>query len=122
MTTFQLVALPALAVLIVVTAVAAARHRITPRVALAWMALWLGAAAGIAFPEILAAVAHALGIGRGADLVFYVFILATFVAFFVTYLRFRRLDEQLTKIVRHLAIQNAEREEEQREPRSLSRP
>lgn len=122
MTTFQLVALPALAVLLVVTAVAATRHRITPRVALAWMVLWLAAAAGIAFPELLVTMAHALGIGRGADLVFYVFILATFVAFFVTYLRFRRLDEQLTKIVRHMAILNGEREEEQREPRPLSRP
>lgn len=108
MTTFQLITLPLLGLLIVVTAVAIARSRVVPRIGVAWIALWLAAAGTIAFPGVLVWLAHILGIGRGADLVLYVFILAGFVAFFVTYLRFRRIEEQLTLIVRHLAIRDAE--------------
>jgi small membrane protein len=112
MTTFQLVTLPLLAVLIVITAVATARSRVTPRIGLGWILLWLSAAIAIAFPDLLVWLAQVLGIGRGTDLVLYVFILVGFVAFFATYLRFRRLDEQMTKIVRHIAIENAAREQD----------
>ncbi len=108
MSVFQLVALPLLALFVLVTAVAKARRRLTPRVGTARLVLWLAAAGAIAYPHVLVRVAHALGIGRGADLVLYLSILFTFAAFFVTYLRFRRVDEQLTKIVRHLAIRDAQ--------------
>lgn len=107
MTTFQLVALPLLALLVVVTATAVVRSRVTRRVGLAWIVLWISAAVAIAFPELLVWLANFLGIGRGTDLVLYVFILVGFVAFFVTYLRFRRLEEQMTEIVRHIAIRDA---------------
>jgi hypothetical protein len=114
MTTFQLVTLPLLGVLIVVTAVATARSRVTPRIGLGWIFLWISAAIAIAFPDLLVWLAQALGIGRGTDLVLYVFILAGFVAFFATYLRFRRLDEQMTTIVRHIAIENASRDHDRK--------
>jgi hypothetical protein len=104
MTTFQLATLPLLAMMIVATAVQMARHRLTSRTGAAWLLLWLAAAISIAFPEILVEAARLLGIGRGADLVLYLSILFSFAAFFITYIRFRRVDEQLTKIVRHLAI------------------
>ena len=109
MTSFQLVTLPLLALMAVATALQMARHRLTSRAGTAWMALWIAAAAAIAFPDILVGIAHFLGIGRGADLVLYLSILFSFAAFFVTYLRFRRVDEQLTKIVRHLAIRDAQK-------------
>lgn len=112
MTTFQLIALPLLGLLVVVTGVAIGRARVVPRIGVAWIVLWLAAAGTIAFPGVLVRLAHLLGIGRGADLVLYVFILAGFVAFFVTYLRFRRVEEQLTAIVRHLAIRDAEERDE----------
>lgn len=111
MTTFQLVTLPILVAFVIGTAIAAARRRMTPRLGIAWMLLWLAAAVAIAFPELLVELARFLGIGRGADLVFYVSILGTFLAFFLTYLRFRRVEDQLTEIVRHLAILNAEGED-----------
>ncbi len=112
MTTFQVVTLPVLAVMILVTAVAMGRRRLAPRFGMAWIALWVGASIAILNPNLLVRVAHFLGIGRGVDLVLYVSILAFFIAFFLVYLRFRRLDEQLTQIVRHLAIRDAEKREE----------
>jgi small membrane protein len=108
LTTFQLVTLPLLAAMILATAIQIGRRRLTMRFGLAWLALWIAAAVSIADPDLLVRIAHFLGIGRGADLVLYLSILFTFLAFFITYLRFRRIDEQLTKIVRHLAIRDAE--------------
>ena len=107
MTTFQIVALPFLALIILATVVQSGRRRLAPRVALAWVLLWVAAAVSIADPDILVRAAHFLGIGRGADLVLYLSVITSFAAFFITYLRFRRVDEQLTTIVRHIAIRDA---------------
>lgn len=108
MTTFQVVALPLLAVFVLLTAIQLGRRRIAPRIGFAWIALWIAAAVSIADPNILVRAAHFLGIGRGADLVLYLSVIFSFSAFFITYLRFRRVDEQLTAIVRHIAIRDAE--------------
>lgn len=110
MTTFQIVTLPLLAAMVLATAVQIARRRLAPRLGIGWLALWIGAFASIADPELLVRIAHYLGIGRGADLVLYLSVIFSFTAFFITYLRFRRVDEQLTKIVRHIAIRDAEME------------
>lgn len=112
MTTFQIVTLPLLAVMVLLTAIQIARRRLAPRFGFAWIALWVAAAVSIANPDLLVRIAHFLGIGRGTDLVLYLSILFMFVAFFLIYLRFRRVDEQLTKIVRHLAIRDAQDERE----------
>jgi len=117
MTTFQLVTIPLLAVLVLATAIQIGRRRLAARFGILWIALWIAAAVSIADPDLLVRTAHFLGIGRGADLVLYLSILFTFVAFFITYLRFRRVDEQLTKIVRHLAIRDAETSDESALPR-----
>ena len=109
MTTFQIVTLPLIAAMVLATAIQIGRRRLAARFGVAWIALWIAAAAGIADPDVLVRIAHFLGIGRGADLVLYLSILFMFAAFFVVYLRFRRIDEQMTKIVRHLAIRDAER-------------
>ena len=77
------------------------------RVVAFWMSIWLLGAASITWPHATAIVAHRLGIGRGADLLLYVSVLAMVVAFFYVYTRFRRLDRQITLLVRRLAIQNA---------------
>ena len=82
------------------------RHRLAGRAGVAWLLLWIAAAFAVAFPESLAVIARTIGIGRGADLVLYLSILFMFAGFFLVYLRFRKLDEQLTQIVRHLAIRD----------------
>ena len=114
MTTFQLITLPIVVAMIVATAVAVARRALTMRYGVIFIAVWLGAAVGIAQPLILAKLAAFLGIGRGVDLVLYLSILAFFIAFFRVYLRFRRLDEQLTEIVRHLAIRDADKNSDEK--------
>jgi hypothetical protein len=77
------------------------------RVVAFWLTVWCVGAASIVWPHATAVVAHRLGIGRGADLLLYVSVLVMFVAFFYVYTRFRRMDRQITLLVRRLAIQNA---------------
>jgi len=110
-TNFQTIGLTVAAILFAATLAAAATRAINRRAAFAWIAVWIAAAVAIARPAITMAVAHVLGIGRGADLVFYCAILAMLIALFLIYLRFKRLERDITAIVRHLALRDGEADE-----------
>lgn len=51
-----------------------------------------------------------MGIGRGADLVFYCAVLAIMVRFWMVYIRLRRLRQEITLLVRHLAVREAQKD------------
>lgn len=89
------------------TVLGVVRRRLRPLPGTGWTLLWAAAAIAIARPQLTVVVAQALGIVRGADLIFYLAILGMFVGFFVVYVRLRRLDEGLTQVVRRLAIAEA---------------
>lgn len=82
------------------------RGQMRKRIALFWMLVWSGAAVVVSAPRVTIVVARSLGIGRGADLVLYASVLLTLVGFFYIYTRFRRLDRQITLLVRRLAVEN----------------
>ena len=107
MNPFQIVALVLMAVLFMATIVATLRGSATRREGLAWALLWVATGIAIARPGITAAVARALGIGRGADLVFYCAVVVMLVGFLMLYARLRRLRRDVTLLVRHLAIRDA---------------
>lgn len=58
-------------------------------------------------PELTNRVAAALGIGRGADLVFYVFIVYCLFHFASTAVALRRLQDNLTAVTQALALREA---------------
>ena len=107
MSVFQLVALAMLAFLFAGTVTMAFRHQLAGRVGSLWAAIWIAAAVAIVWPNTTRVVAQVLGIGRGADVVLYAFVLIVLIGFYTVYLRLRRLDANLTLLVRHLALQNA---------------
>lgn len=107
MTSFQWIAFAVLGVSFVVTLTLTVRRVIVPRVGFAWGLLWIAAAVAIAKPDLTATVARALGIGRGTDLVLYFAILFMIFGFFAVYVRLRRMESYLTKVVRELAIRSA---------------
>lgn len=111
MNAFQILTLTLLALLAIATVNAAARGSIRKRIATLWLFVWMAAGVALVWPRSTAIVAAALGIGRGADLVLYCSVVATMVGFFYVYTYFRRLERQITVLVRRLAIANA------REPR-----
>ncbi len=58
-------------------------------------------------PDITTSIAHKLGVGRGSDLLFYLFIVMMFAAVFNLHMRIRQQNEILTRIVRDVAMKNA---------------
>ena len=105
MTSFQIGATLVLMFFAAITVALMVRRRLAARVAFFWVLLWVAAAVAILRPGITVWVAHALGIARGADLVFYLAILGMFIGFFTGYLRMRRLESEITRIVREIAIE-----------------
>lgn len=62
----------------------------------------------VVFPDLTSWAAHLLGVGRGADLVLYCFVLITFVAIFNLHLKLRASLETTTALARALAIATAD--------------
>ena len=62
----------------------------------------------VIFNEITDKMAHFLGIGRGADMIFYLGLLFLFFLMLKLYARLRRVEENLTELVRKKSIEDAE--------------
>lgn len=111
---FQLITLPILALLTLGSIVRLARGGHRRDVTLLSILIWLAAAAAIIRPSVTADIAHALGIGRGADLVFYLVAIAFLASVFYFYHQVVVLRSEVTALVRILALQEAEKDLPQR--------
>ena len=109
MNVFQGLTLMLFSLLAAVTLSAGMRGLVRKRIVTFWIAIWTLGAVAIVWPRSTVLVARWFGIGRGADLLLYVSVLLMLVGFFYVYARFRRLDRQITLLVRRLAIENAQR-------------
>ena len=77
--------------------------------AAAFLGAWLVAIALIANPGVTTLVANRVGIGRGVDFVTF-FLLVTFLwGHYQHYLRYKRVENEVTLLVRELAIAQASR-------------
>lgn len=74
-----------------------------------WTLLWL--AIGVVFwqPEITSRLALFFGIGRGADLIVYVAIVVIVYLLFRVFVRVDKMDRQITKLVRTIALNDEEK-------------
>lgn len=80
------------------------RLRTTPRDRLLYVMMVAVAIPLVLFPEVSNVVAHAFGIGRGADLVFYLFIIFSLFHFATTASRIRQMERQITTLVQDRAL------------------
>lgn len=78
-----------------------------------WCALWFAGGIIVVLPEVTQLVAERLGVGRGVDAVVYVSIAALFYLVFRIFLRMDKLESDMTKLVREIAL----REAGEREPK-----
>ena len=69
--------------------------------------LALAMVVAVLFPDITNVVAHAVGVGRGADLLLYMTILAFILYALNNYLHMQDQRDMLHKLARHIAIQEA---------------
>jgi small membrane protein len=106
MTVFQYLAFAVLLALAVNTLRAGIRGRVRRRIVVFWLLVWATTALFAAWPRGTVIVARAVGIGRGTDLVLYCCVFAMLIGFFYIYSRFRRVERELTLLVRQLAIRN----------------
>lgn len=71
----------------------------------AWIIFWLVACVVVLVPNSTASVAKLVGIGRGADVVVYVSVAALFFLFFRLMVRVEKLNRDITRVTRELALQ-----------------
>ncbi len=63
----------------------------------------------VLFPAITDKLAHLVGVGRGADLVMYLFIVFFFMTSIALYSKIKAVEASQTNLVRKIAIQRAEK-------------
>lgn len=108
MNLFQIIIVP-LAAILFLRALLRLRQGGQPRrVALVSAIIWLVGGLCVLMPGLTMRAAALLGIGRGADLILYVFVLFFIMSFFYLYGKFKNIESDLTAIVRHLALTNPE--------------
>jgi len=107
---FQIVVLVVVPCLALGMVLATLKGWVTRRECLVWTFVCLLVCLATAWPQATSRVANAIGIGRGADLVSYCAVVVMLVGFWMVYLRLRRVQRQVTLLVRHLAIAEAEEE------------
>ena len=74
--------------------------------------LFITAMVAILVPDLTTWVANALGVGRGTDLLIYLFVLAVVFTFIVVNARIMRLEDHITELVRELALSRARKPED----------
>lgn len=71
-----------------------------------WLLFWLAVAVVVWQPDLSTQVANRLGVGRGSDLVLYFSAAALFYLVFRLTVRQEKLDKQITRLVREIALNN----------------
>lgn len=77
-----------------------------------WCLFWVAGGVCVLAPGITQWFAGILGVGRGADAVFYLGLVGMSYAFFRLYVRTVRLEQQLTQLVRKLALKEGQQQNE----------
>jgi hypothetical protein len=109
MSPFQVIALAALVGLCIWELAQVIRADRDRRLHAARLLLWLAAAVAISSPDSLTGLAQTVGIHRGADLLLYMLALGYLAVSLYFYSRYVRQQQQITALVRHLAIREARR-------------
>lgn len=107
MNQFQWITLPLVAWMLVRSVAHSLRGERGRGTAFLAAVVWFVAGLAIWRPEITNDVAELLGIGRGADLLIYGIAFAFLLSSFYFYRKTRRLESDLTAVVRRLALDEA---------------
>jgi len=109
MNIFQWILCPLLALAALSELIRLRRRWSHPVQRLARTAIWLAAMVAIAEPSLVTRFANAIGIGRGADVVLYAFVLAFLAVSFSLYSNQTRLQRRISKLVTHISVLEAQR-------------
>lgn len=79
------------------------------RAAIWWLLIWVGMLVMAWYPNSVQTAADILGIGRGVDLVIYCALAFILLTIFRLSVKLESLQRDITKVVRHNALENKER-------------
>ncbi len=88
------------------------RGKISRVSAVLWSLLWIAVGVVVMQPESTTFLAHRLGVGRGVDLVTYLALLFIFFLLFRLFSRIEELEQDITRLVREIALQRAHNDDE----------
>jgi hypothetical protein len=94
------------------------RHLALRRLAAAVLAV--GAALAVVFPDLVTRVAHLVGVGRGTDLVLYLFVIVSTFVWLGMYRRILELETRLARLVRAQALAEAARVQPEADPARMT--
>jgi hypothetical protein len=69
-----------------------------------WLIFWLLVALAVLLPQTTDLLAQKVGVSRGADLLVYISVLVLFYLVFRMLVKLEKIDSQITKIVREVAL------------------
>lgn len=76
-----------------------------------WNIFWIAVGIVVLRPETTSFLARLVGISRGADLAVYLSIIALFYLAFRILVKIESLEQQITRVVRHVALEEREKKE-----------
>jgi len=78
-----------------------------------WILIWGGAIFIVLFPNFTTILANKIGVGRGADAVLYFALITLFYMVFRTNVALENLKQDLTELVRQLALQDDQKSQDE---------
>lgn len=75
-----------------------------------WILFWASALVVAALPQTTDVIAAFVGVGRGADVVIYVSLLALFYLVFRLYVKIEQVEGEITRLVRKLSLDDLDEE------------
>jgi small membrane protein len=72
-----------------------------------WALFWAGVIVVAVRPETSSRAAELLGVGRGADLVVYLSVIALFWLVFRLFVRIERMERSITRLIREIGLKDA---------------
>ncbi len=75
-----------------------------------WVVFWIAASVVTLLPQTSDVLARLVGVGRGADLIIYLSIIGLFFLVFRMFVKMEAIEQEITKLVRKLAIEEVDEE------------
>lgn len=86
------------------------KQEISSREAILWSLFWVGVLAATLWPKTTDIIAQAFGVGRGADMLIFISIVVLFFLAFKIIVKLEKIERDITKIVRKVALDEKQME------------
>lgn len=82
---------------------------LSARASFFWILIWIAALIGVSLPQTTTRIAEFFGVGRGVDIIVYFSLTILFYLVFRIYVMIEDIKEEITFLVRKIALQNSSR-------------